>query len=204
MVEAKNKEQQILNDTLVIIRDQELPEIHFRDDVPEKTSDNSLAIAGTILHATSLRLNGSIVDIRDTKFQTLFTLKEGLNELLFIGVNKNGAKTKVYRKVYLDIQPPELINYKAVPAKFTGQALVLFDIKAKDNTELKRTAKMIYQIGDDLYTEYLHLDEATSTYRGSANCIASGPAEVKIRLIVLEDQLGNLKEYNFFNQELKK
>lgn len=204
LIEAKNKEQQTLADTFVVIRDQELPEIHFKDDVPEVTADNTLAVSGTIRYATSLRLNGSLIEFREGKFQTVYTLKEGLNELIFIAVNKNGAKTKVYRKVYLDIKPPELLSQKITPAKFTNQALVTFEIKASDETELKKTAKVIYQIGEDLFTEYLPLDKATMTYRGVVNCAGSGPSEVKIRVILLEDQLGNMKEYNFFNQELKK
>jgi hypothetical protein len=204
LIEATNKEQQKLTDTLVIFRDQELPELQFKDDVPEKTSDNTLTVSGNIAHATSLRLNGSIIDIREGKFQTVYTLKAGLNELLFIAVNKNGAKTKIYRKVFLDKTPPELVSQKVTPAKFTGQALVTFEVKATDETELKKTAKIIYQIGDDLYTEYLPLDEATMLYRGVVNCAGSGLSEVKIRVILLEDQLGNMKEYNFFNQELKK
>ncbi len=204
LVEAKNKELQTLKDTLVIFKDQELPVIQFTEDLPEKTASSALNISGKVSHATTMRLNGSTVDIRDGKFQASYTLKEGLNELLFMAVNKNGARTKVYRKVYLDTAPPELISHKVVPAKFTRQALVSFEVKATDKTELKKTAKLIYQIGDDLYTEYLLLDEATSSYRTSVNCTATGTAEVKIRSIVLEDQLGNMKEYNFFNQEVKK
>lgn len=204
LIEAKNKEQQTISDTLFIIRDQDLPELTFKDDVPEKTSDNTLTILGTISHATSLRLNGAVIDIREGKFQTVYTLKEGLNELLFIAVNKNGAKTKIYRKVILDTTPPELISQKVNPAKFTGQALVTFEVKAADKTELKKTVKIVYQLGEDLYTEYLPLDEANMVYRGVINCSNAGLTEVKVRLILLEDQLGNMKEYNFFNQELKK
>ncbi len=204
IVEAKNKEGKILVDTMYIYLDKELPEIRFNDEIPEKTSDNSLAVIGFVSNAAALRLNGSVIEIKQNKFQTLYALKEGLNELLFIATNKNGAKTKVYRKIFLDSAPPELINYKAVPAKITGTGIVAFEIKASDKTGLKKTAKLIYQLGEDLFTIYLRLDENTQTYRASENCSFAGSADVKIRLILLEDQLGNLKEYNFLNQDLKK
>ena len=178
--------------------------ISFHDEIPEKTSDNSLLVIGAVANTTALRLNGSVIEIKQNKFQTLYTLKEGLNDLLLIATNKNGAKTKVYRKIILDSAPPELISYKAVPAKITNTGIVAFEVKASDKTGLKKSAKLIYQLGEDLFTIYLRIDENTQTYHASDNCVVSGGTDVKIRLILLEDQLGNLKEYNFLNQDLKK
>ncbi len=204
IIESKNKEQKSIIDTLDIILDKDLPKIEFYDELPEKTSDNMMTVTGHVSAVTSLRLNGSVLEVKQNKFVNLYELKAGLNELVFIAVNRNGAKTKVTRNVFLDLTPPELIKYTVSPKKILKNALVSFEIIAKDKVDLKKTAKVIYQIGDEIYTEYLNLDESTSIYRKIVNCYSSVSEDIKVKMIILEDQLGNIKEYNISTSELQK
>jgi hypothetical protein len=115
-------------------------------------------------------------------------------------VNGNGNSADFIRDIMLDTKPPELISYKVFPAKISGRALVRFEVKATDPSGLKSTAKIVCQIGEILYTEYLRFEKVSGFYRGNAYYTVNTSSEIKIKLILLEDQLGNQQEYNFFEK----
>ncbi|MBI2418639.1 MAG: FecR domain-containing protein, partial [Ignavibacteriales bacterium] len=172
--------------TLKIVRDRKLPAISFKDDFPFNTSDENLVVIGRVENVVKLTMNGKQQDIKENGFQVVLILKEGRNTFDFEALNENGNKVNIFREVVLDTKPPELGAYSVKPSKNKNLPMLQFEVKAADTSGLKKTVKVIYELGDDMITVYLKWDEASNSYRGTAYVSNANPAEAFIRVILLE------------------
>jgi hypothetical protein len=194
---AQSREGVSASETLVLKRDRQLPALTFKDELPALTADRELVIIGQAENCGRINLNGEVIDVRDNKFQTVYPLKDGKNTLIFKAKNDRSSEVTEVRDVVLDTRPPELVSQRVFLNKEKDRGVIIFEVRAKDNSTLKKTAKIVYQTGEMLFTEYLKLEETESLYRGSVYYTGKPPV-VTIKLILLEDQLNNSKEYNFF------
>ncbi|MCE1189775.1 MAG: FecR family protein [Ignavibacteria bacterium] len=195
-VQSVTPEHKLAADSVVIIKDEQPANMIFTDELPYNTNDADLVISGFVKNCHAIQLENQNVTLSQDKFQAVVKLQEGKNLLVFKLENNNGIITRVQREVILDTRAPDLISARILPTSAKVTSTLQFEVKAKDESGLKKTTKVVYQAGDDYITIYLKLDEVTNTYRGTAYINLVPQTDIKIKSVLLEDQLGNTKEYN--------
>ncbi len=181
-----------------IVVDKWLPVIQLDSEPITTTNKSEQVFSGKVTNTKVLLFNGNTIPVTDGSFSVNVPLLEGTNEIIFTAENKYRNKSTLRRVIKLDTTPPELISYAVTPKKVKGEGIIKLEVKAKDQSDLKRTVKVIYNVGMKSYTEYLKYNESTGSYFGMVSVNSNGIDEISFQLILLEDQLGNIREYNLF------
>lgn len=182
-------------DTVVIKIDNHPPEINLDGDLPAITADPSIAISGSIRHVARLTVNNAEVGLEADRFQQTLSLNPGVNTITFSGTSQTGISTVLTKLVVLDNEPPALLDHTFQQEKAPGGARISIEVKARDNSALKRTATYKYQIGDSEFSGYLKFNKSSQSYLGTVNLSVNTTEAVALTSVTLEDYYGNRNEY---------
>jgi hypothetical protein len=182
-------------DTLVVEVDDIAPQIVLQAELPSLTANETLRLQGSAIGLASLQLNGRAISFRNDRFDETMQLLPGLNPIRLVASDLAGNVTIMEKQVTLDKEPPKLLDHK-IFSLITGEVRqVNIFVRAQDESGLKRAAKCIIQAGTLQFTEYLILNPATQTYEDVAKLPKESPEPLKLKSVILEDYLGNQKEY---------
>ncbi len=182
-------------DTFVVEVDNIAPEIVLNTELPALTASETVRLQGSAVGLASLLLNGRAISFRNDRFDENLQLRPGLNPIRLEASDFVGNTTIMEKQITLDKEPPQLLDHK-IFSRLAGEVrLVNIFVSARDESGLKRAAKCIIQAGGAQFTQYLLLNPATQTYEDVAKLPKDTPELIKIKSVVLEDYLGNQREY---------
>lgn len=182
-------------DSFVIYIDPVKPTINLDNETPVFTNNRILQLSGKINHVSKMYINGEQIEITDTMFTAEIALKPEYNSIEIVGTAKNGRENVLKRRVYLDLDPPVLVTASILPDKVPAAGTVTISVTGTDISGLKRTAKIIYSIGEETFTEILKFNAASKIYEGRVSVKGKVNTEIILLSVILEDYFGNYKEY---------
>ncbi len=182
-------------DSFAIYMDPVKPVLKLNAEPPQFTNSRELNLSGEISNVVKLLLNGSEIEHTDSSFSAAVELKPEFNNIEITGVASNGRTVTLNRKVYLDLDPPVLGGAVVVPKKLMADGVVTITVAASDISGLKRTAKVIFSIGENTYSEILKYNSALKSYEGKILAKGKPNTDIILLSVVLEDYFGNYKEY---------
>lgn len=171
------------------------PSLSLNSEPPQFTNQRILELQGTCTSVKSVEVNTGEIVITDDKFSYRTELKPGQNQIDLIASAPNGKTTVLRRNVYLDLDAPELGEYKLTPLKVPADGYVTITLAASDISGLKRTAKLIFTAGEDVFSETLLHNNTAGLYQGRFLVKAPVNTDLILRSVLLEDYFGNFKEY---------
>jgi len=171
------------------------PSLTLDNEPPQFTNKRVLELQGSSKNVHKMEVADGEVVISGDKFTYRTELKPGQNEISLIAAAPSGKTTVLRRSIYLDLEAPVLGEYKITPLKIPADGYVTVTIAAKDMSGLKRTSKLIFSAGEDVFSETLLFNNAADMYQGRFLVRAKENTELILRSVLLEDYFGNFKEY---------
>lgn len=187
-----------VKDTFLVEVDNTPPQIKLDVEPPAVVAVDTLRLAGAILGATNLKINGKEININNERFVTALLLKPGLNLVQILATDFAENVTTLEKRVVLDREPPQLLQHLLTPLFSAKAKLLQISVKAQDASAMKRTAKFVLQVGDFTLSGYLKLNAAAQVYEETITLPPTAPDGLKLKTVVLEDYYGNQREYQLF------
>ncbi|MBN1154303.1 FecR domain-containing protein [candidate division KSB1 bacterium] len=184
------------NDTLRIQVSKEAPQIVLDSRIPNIFAEDSLNIRGTVSNATRLQYNDKDIKIVDGNFDFTIKLKPGVNLIRLIASDDLDNASIVQNEVMLDRTPPELVDYSIKKRTTDHDDIVEVEVRADDNSGLRRTASVEFLIGDMMTSGYLRYNSISQLYEGSFKFPIGTATDVKLKSLILEDYYGNQKTFS--------
>lgn len=171
------------------------PSLTLKSEPPQFTNQRVLELQGTSKNVRAIEVPAGEVVLTGDMFTYRTELKPGQNEIWLTATASNGKTTVLRRSVFLDLEAPVLSDYKMTPLKVPADGYVTVTISAADVSGLKRTAKLVYSAGEDVFSETLLLNSAAGMYQSRFLVRSKINTELILRSVLLEDYFGNFKEY---------
>ncbi|MGQ9582718.1 MAG: right-handed parallel beta-helix repeat-containing protein [Thermoplasmatota archaeon] len=148
------------------------------------TTKVTVLVRGSTDTDVSLRLNGGLVTIQpDGSFIATVTLSEGLNELVFRGVDRAGNTVELVRRLTLDTTRPLLELLSPVDGALLNHSAVLVEGICEAGINLTVNGVPLSSAAGSFSIE-LELEEGTSTISVEGRDGAGNEVSVTVRVLV--------------------
>lgn len=194
-VTLKDKYGKSYSDKVSIELDTLTPVIAVEDFPEALTKEKTGTFAGTVKNSTQFLVNDENIPVTGEKFTKVLQLKEGENRFVIRVKRKNGKQVLLNRVVNCDFTPPQLVGSKVITPKVTNDKRIELSITAEDKSDVARSIRVVYKVGETIYDGTASIVDGKQEYRLSANTSEAAGKSVKIISAILEDILGNVKEY---------
>ncbi|MCK6615531.1 MAG: FecR domain-containing protein [Ignavibacteriaceae bacterium] len=171
------------------------PVITLSSEPPQFTNKKLLEITGSCNNVRTIEAASGEAVINGETFSYRTELRPGQNQIDLTAVAPNGRTMVIRRNIYLDLEAPVLGVYNMTPLKVPADRYITVTIAATDISGLKRTAKLIYSAGEDVFSETLLYNDAAGMYQGRFLVRSKINTDLILRSVLLEDYFGNFKEY---------
>jgi hypothetical protein len=167
------------------------PRIIFELEPENETNRNVFVMKGKAENTNELQINNQKIALdANGYFSFNQLLRKSVNDFVIKAVGLDGRIATLEKRVVLDNQPPRLISCEIRIAD-KDESLYLISVKAHDETTLKNFIKIKFNDGGTIRKELINYSKEKNIYEGVFNC----KAKPLIKSIVLEDYLGNVKNY---------
>lgn len=183
----------VTEDRILVSRDTDSPIFKVAGDLPRITSKTHWQLSGKVTGATRLTFNGTPVALKGQGFRLSWNLRQGVNTLELVAEDQVGNTTLWQREVFLDRNPPKLLNHSVSPSLAGQQVEIL--AQAADDSGMKRAARFNLATGRWSHTGTLLLDSSNGTYRGVLALPRAASRQITLQSVTLEDYLGNRRTY---------
>lgn len=170
------------------------PIIQFKNPLPQRTNQTQLQLEGTIINSDRLFINNEEAPIQNGGFSKSLTLSQGMNSITFSG-EMNAKGNVLEQKIFLDQNPPELVTNSVKVETKKDVIFLQLSLTAKDESDLKKTAVAVLKTNGEDKSFIMKLNESTMQYTVDLSLIKGNIKELVLKSFILEDQLGNNKEY---------
>ncbi|MCF8259458.1 MAG: FecR family protein [Melioribacteraceae bacterium] len=183
------------SDSVLIVIDKTPPVIVFDNQIPEVTNKSALEVSGSVSENSQLSIDNETVTMTANQFRKNLVLEPGENIVTLKAVDKAGNLTTINQIVKLDIEPPLLKDFKlnSQPVGKTSAITVRLDIE--DSSPVKNTARLKVLFGKEVKFYYLRYIPYNKSYEGRVYNPSSEYLP-RITSVIVEDYLGNKKEYH--------
>lgn len=183
------------SDTVKVVFANVKPVINLAEQIPSKTNEQVLTLAGTVSGAGKLEINDSEVNISSGEFSYNLPLEEGSNRVTLVAINGAGSKTTLSRVVKLDSTPPQVIKDEISRLQKNGELHLAIKVFVSDESQLKKNAVARISSSSFTATKYLTLGGKNEFYIGEIP-IPEHAADKKLNIdIQIEDYFGNKFNY---------
>ncbi len=183
----------VTEDRFAVIRDNEPPTL----DLEPVTNEARLTLRGRVTGSASLTLNGEDVAVDNGAVELGLDLVPGENRIEVVARDRVGNKTHWQRTVFLDQDPPALLDHSVSQLTAAGAEGVEIAVRAADASGLKRAARFVLRISSSTQTGTLVLDPITQTYRGMVTLPRQARGPIALQSVILEDYTENRQIYRF-------
>lgn len=171
------------------------PNIVITEEPPAFTKNEAVVIKGKLQNTKSGTLNEVPLQMTNNEFAVSLKLNEGANEVWIYAVDEFNNVAKIFRKIVRDTQPPKLISQKINMGGTQGNETFSLTIAASDESSLKNICRVNVLIGSDIRSFQVKLNDVTKNYERTFNVQLKTGEKVILKSILLEDYLGNYKDY---------
>lgn len=191
------------SESINIVLDTEPPALRVTSSVPEVTAAETLRIEGTAGDAVSLMIGGRDIALVNGAFSYDAALKPGKNRILIEARDRVGNRSLIERTVLLDAAAPKLTAAEVSVKKATGGEVIRVEVRATDESAMRRWAPFALRAGTFEYTGELRSCESAATdaktgcYEAVVNLPLWARGDVSLRSVSLSDYSGNEKTYTF-------
>jgi len=175
--------------------DREAPRIVLDEDPPQVTREDSLGLRGRVEPGAVLLVNGRPVPEANGRFKELVRLNAGENLIEMQATDRVGNTGAEQWHVVVDQDPPEFLDHRVAPGRVERGGKVTIEVKARDRSGLRQTARVSVAVGDGLYTDYLRLNEPSQSYQATLTLPPAAEGTVVLKDVLLEDYVGNARRY---------
>ncbi len=181
----------------ILERDQQPPLLKI-DAVPTVTNQSALSLRGRVEEGNRLKINGNEVVLEENgRFEHPVTLHLGNNEFLLEAEDRAGNRDSARRRITLDQEAPELLDYQLSPRRVRAGQPISLEIRARDPGGMKAVAGYRLRVGENRYQGILRLCPRGDCYRGEQRLPPQAEGRAHLESIRLEDYPGNAREYRF-------
>lgn len=171
------------------------PKINITEEPPAYSKDESVIIKGKLENTVSALLNDVPLKLTNNEFSVSLKLNDGANEIWIVASDEFNNVAKIFRKIVKDTSPPKLLSQKISLGGQKGNETVTISVSAEDESSLKKICRVNVEVGSEIRSFQLKLNDVSQTYEGSFNLQLKGGEKVALKSILLEDYLGNYKDY---------
>ena len=187
----------VTKDAFTLTRDQKPPTITVDELPPRVTRLPEFRLRGRVRDADVARLNGRVITLSQERFDTSVALVPGRNRIEFTAVDQVGNKAVASWVVLHDVDPPELVSHRVSWPRSSASNLLIIEVAARDVAGLKQAAPYQLQVGRDVQSGFLRLNQASQSYQAITPLPQGAQNSVRLKLVELEDYAGNRKAYAF-------
>jgi hypothetical protein len=196
---TKNLTQKIITpagynhtDTYSILLDTIPPIIVPDKNLKKITKSDLFVISGKVKGTDTFYINSEQISLTNNTFNKKIKLHNGTNAFELLAKDFAGNISLKKIEVFRDTTPPELHNYKLTKNKKNKTCLI--SLTVSDISGLKRTATAKLSIDGIEKNTILLLTKNGKEY-SEVILLPNSYSDVKIKSFILEDYLGNKKEY---------
>ena len=172
---------------IAAIQDAAPPEIRFEEPPPQATAATEIHLRGTAEDATSLRLDGSEVELSDGRFAVRRDLLPGLNALEFVARDRAGNVQVAKVVVNRDDEPPVITDARL--SRDGAARRIELVVAVLEEVGLRSVGRYTLSVGGVEETGLLRCDPGTSVCRAS---LPDRAGELRILGVTVEDYAGNV------------
>ncbi len=175
-------------DNFMVSIDRDPPTIDLDMPLPRLTSTEFLALRGTVTDSQTVKLNGRVIPLKDTRFDEVITLKEGENTIEMSAGDLAGNVTVETWTVTLDQSPPSYVSHTIKPG---SGGRVTVEVKAEDASGLAKAAPFTLLSNGTEVDGFLRYNKLSRSYRGVVAVASADISGVRLAGIELQDDAGN-------------
>jgi hypothetical protein len=187
----------VTEDRFSVTRDDQPPQLTLAPEPPPMTRNTRLRLHGQVSGGETVVHDTLAIEVREGVFDLQVDLQPGPNMVAVVARDRIGNETRWQRTVFLDRDPPELLDHTIAARPGSGGRTLDLSVRAVDASGLKRVAHYSLRVASATVTGTLLLDPLTQTYRGVTTLDRPPQGPVTLDSLVLEDYSGNRQVFRF-------
>ncbi len=177
--------------------DDQPPKIILEGKVPPRTGEDKLSLKGRVEGGHKVFINGEERELTEERFSETVELAPGANHIKISASDLAGNSAESELDVFLDRTPPKYSRAKINPLVVKGGEQVTIHVYAQDESGLKKAAPFTVKVSDFTFNGFLRYVKSASRYEGVVSIPAGVGGKVVLQKVILQDALGNRKDYSF-------
>ena len=187
----------VSRDEFQVTIDHEPPPIELEAPPPLVTAVEWLPLRGRLAGGGRLLIDGRPAELIDDTFDEAITLSQGRNAIELVATDLVGNVHVEKLDVFLDQEPPQLIDQEVTPGRGAPGATVTVKVVASDGSGMKQAAPFTLRVGDATLSDFLRFDPSSQSYRSTLVLPQGMQGPVALVDVELEDYAGNRQRYSF-------